>query len=169
VRVKISMVKYTRWGNVYGSPFGPCWKDLLDIPSLIYRRRKVENWANIRGEGSDIAAASQERQRQKRQVADTEEKGQKADETDLRDRAYRLHRHNRRQAIMTDQTSCLQGRAVCRVRGDRLQIQRRQASGAEEIGFKDRRDRLGGQRRGATGTKETGYRDTGDQHQGHST
>jgi hypothetical protein len=65
VRVKISMVKYTRWGNVYGSPFGPCWKDLLDIPSLIYRRRKVENWANIRGEGSDIAAASQERQRQK--------------------------------------------------------------------------------------------------------
>jgi hypothetical protein len=70
---------------------------------------------------------------------------------------------------MTDQTSCLQGRAVGRVRGDRLQIQRRQASGAEEIGFKDRRDRLGGQRRGATGTKETGYRDTGDQHQGHST
>ena len=33
------------------SPSGPCWEDLLDIPPLIYRRRKVENWANIVGGG----------------------------------------------------------------------------------------------------------------------
>jgi hypothetical protein len=144
----------------------------LDLPSQKSRKLGKYQGRRVRHSRSITGKTETERdriQRQKRQVADTEEKGQKADETDLRDRAYRLHRHNRRQAIMTDQTSCLQGRAVCRVRGDRLQIQRRQASGAEEIGFKDRRDRLGGQRRGATGTKETGYRDTGDQHQGHST